>query len=103
MGKRIKWLNDAEADLIRESKLDYSQFYSPVHSSVDDQQGSKEELMQAFKQLEKTRLQNVRYQSGNQAMTIGFICPSYVEKQIEKIKSQKMAEAEEAYKQVNKI
>lgn len=31
MGKRIKWLNDTEADLIREKKLDYTSFFSPIH------------------------------------------------------------------------
>ena len=58
MGKRIKWLNDAEADLIREGRLDFTTFFSPVHiqSSENEKLISKDELIYAYRQLEKKRL-----------------------------------------------
>jgi hypothetical protein len=72
MGKRVKWLNDAEADQIREGRLDYTAFYSPVHVTGNIGAGSdnekaltKEELLHTYRQLEKTRLAAIKYQSGN--------------------------------------
>jgi hypothetical protein len=80
MGKRIKWLNDQEADQIREGKLDYTVFYSPVHINGDNEKYvSKEELLHSYKQLERTRLAAIKYQSGNANAWIGFFCPNYVE------------------------
>jgi hypothetical protein len=58
MGKRIKWFNDTEADQIREGKLDYSTFFSPIHlqSAESEKLITKENLIQAYRQLEATRL-----------------------------------------------
>jgi hypothetical protein len=63
MGKRIKWLNDQEADQIREGKLDYTVFYSPVHMQLAENEKyvSKEELLHSYKQLERTRLAAIKY------------------------------------------
>jgi hypothetical protein len=36
MGKRIKWLNDVEAEQIRNGVLDYTLFFSMVHMTGDD-------------------------------------------------------------------
>jgi hypothetical protein len=51
MGKRIKWFNDIEADQIREGKLDYSTFFSPIHlqSSESEKLITKENLIQAYR------------------------------------------------------
>jgi hypothetical protein len=67
MGKRIKWLNDVEAEQIRNGVLDYTLFFSIVHMTGDDgvKFESKDEMMYAFHQIEATRLQALKFQSSN--------------------------------------
>ena len=95
MGKRIKWLSEAECSDIRNGKVDYINYFSPqnLQPNEKDRQLSREQLQAKYRGIDYNRLQTLK-ESGQQPQAqILFHCPIKIEKKLEVLRK-RLAEEE---------
>lgn len=101
MGKRIKWLSEAEQESIRNGSLDYCKYYSPDFLSENDSDRllRREDLIEKYRVTEKKRSAMIKSHSKIESSSpltkslVGFTCPNHVKETLSDLRNRLRSEA----------